>query len=192
MNHMKTKETTITILIIIILFVALALVLGLKISTPFKPKTEDHQIVCTADARQCSDGSFVGRIPPDCQFAECPRPDLSATGEELLSNSWVWRQTDYGNEETIVPPTEDFVLSFDLSEGLVMSTTDCNSLSGSFVINNETISFSPFASTLMYCENSLETEYQQTLSSASSYSIEENRLTIRTLEDQTVMIFEKL
>ena len=29
-------------------------------------------IACTADAKQCSDGSYVSRIPPKCEFAECP------------------------------------------------------------------------------------------------------------------------
>jgi hypothetical protein len=28
--------------------------------------------VCTLDAKQCADGSFVGRVPPSCEFAPCP------------------------------------------------------------------------------------------------------------------------
>jgi hypothetical protein len=28
--------------------------------------------VCTLDVRQCADGSFVGRVPPSCNFAPCP------------------------------------------------------------------------------------------------------------------------
>lgn len=27
---------------------------------------------CTREARQCSDGSYVGRVGPKCEFAECP------------------------------------------------------------------------------------------------------------------------
>ena len=27
---------------------------------------------CTAEAKMCPDGSFVGRTGPDCQFAPCP------------------------------------------------------------------------------------------------------------------------
>lgn len=33
------------------------------------PKTD---VVCTADAKQCPDGSYVGRIAPNCEFAACP------------------------------------------------------------------------------------------------------------------------
>lgn len=29
-------------------------------------------IACTMEAKECSDGSFVGRIPPNCEFAACP------------------------------------------------------------------------------------------------------------------------
>ena len=27
---------------------------------------------CTADAMECPDGSYVGRVPPYCLFAPCP------------------------------------------------------------------------------------------------------------------------
>ena len=31
------------------------------------------RVSCTMEAKQCSDGSYVGRIPPDCKFKECPQ-----------------------------------------------------------------------------------------------------------------------
>lgn len=30
-----------------------------------------EEAACTADAKQCPDGSYVGRVAPDCEFAEC-------------------------------------------------------------------------------------------------------------------------
>lgn len=36
-----------------------------------KPKPVEP-VFCTMDAKMCPDGSFVGRIPPDCKFAPCP------------------------------------------------------------------------------------------------------------------------
>ena len=33
---------------------------------------DDSNTVCTMDAKACPDGSFVGRIPPSCEFALCP------------------------------------------------------------------------------------------------------------------------
>lgn len=34
--------------------------------------TEGEQIACTMDAKQCPDGSYVGRSGPRCEFAPCP------------------------------------------------------------------------------------------------------------------------
>jgi len=29
-------------------------------------------VACTMEAKECPDGSFVGRVSPDCAFAPCP------------------------------------------------------------------------------------------------------------------------
>lgn len=34
--------------------------------------SDDEQIACTADAKECPDGSYVGREAPNCEFAACP------------------------------------------------------------------------------------------------------------------------
>lgn len=40
-------------------------------------KTIDSPIACTAEAKLCPDGSAVGRIGPDCEFALCPTDTIS-------------------------------------------------------------------------------------------------------------------
>lgn len=37
---------------------------------------QDEVIFCTMDAKICPDGSAVGRIAPDCEFAPCPEMPL--------------------------------------------------------------------------------------------------------------------
>lgn len=32
----------------------------------------NNPIACTMDAKQCPDGSYVGRAAPDCDFEDCP------------------------------------------------------------------------------------------------------------------------
>jgi hypothetical protein len=32
----------------------------------------DEAVFCTMDALECPDGTYVGRIPPTCEFAPCP------------------------------------------------------------------------------------------------------------------------
>ena len=36
------------------------------------PSEEGESVYCTLDAMLCHDGSYVGRVPPDCEFRECP------------------------------------------------------------------------------------------------------------------------
>jgi hypothetical protein len=39
---------------------------------------QPEPVACTADAMLCPDGSAVGRIPPECEFAACPPMKASA------------------------------------------------------------------------------------------------------------------
>lgn len=53
---------------------------------------EGDKIFCTQDAKQCSDGSYVSRTGPNCDFAECPYVENSfeniiiPSGKSSLSN----------------------------------------------------------------------------------------------------------
>ena len=49
---------------------------------PFVNKQDQPQpVACTEEAKVCPDGSSVGRIPPDCEFAECPEVKCVEEGE---------------------------------------------------------------------------------------------------------------
>lgn len=45
-------------------------------STPTPPETEP--VFCTQEAKQCPDGSYVGRTGPNCEFAACPGSPVDA------------------------------------------------------------------------------------------------------------------
>jgi hypothetical protein len=32
----------------------------------------NSDVICTMEVKQCPDGTYVGRVPPDCEFAPCP------------------------------------------------------------------------------------------------------------------------
>jgi hypothetical protein len=36
-------------------------------------------VACTQEAKQCPDGSYVGRTGPNCEFSACPQPSAKAT-----------------------------------------------------------------------------------------------------------------
>lgn len=60
-----------------LLYAALVLIvilgIGLALLNPQQP-------ACTADAMLCPDGSYVGRVPPDCNFAPCPQGNGTQQG----------------------------------------------------------------------------------------------------------------
>lgn len=43
---------------------------------------EGTQVVCTTDAKQCPDGTYVGRVAPSCEFAPCPIHEAPEEGAE--------------------------------------------------------------------------------------------------------------
>lgn len=55
----------------IILIIILIFLVGILVYFLF-PKEKEQGISCTQDAKECPDGTYVGRIPPDCNFAPCP------------------------------------------------------------------------------------------------------------------------
>lgn len=53
-----------------ILIIALAiLIIGIG---GYYFSNKEEPIACALDAKECPDGSFVGRVPPKCEFAPCP------------------------------------------------------------------------------------------------------------------------
>lgn len=57
--------------LIVVLAVVLAAILIIALIV-LNQQPVPEQIACTADAKLCPDGSAVGRIAPNCEFAECP------------------------------------------------------------------------------------------------------------------------
>jgi len=55
----------------IILIVLLVVLTGVWFGLRFLIGGEEP-IACTMEAKQCPDGSYVGRVPPKCEFALCP------------------------------------------------------------------------------------------------------------------------
>lgn len=83
-----------TSLLLILCVVALLSVVGFLVYdrvlyTPSTPPPDYTQTACTMEAKQCSDGSYVGRTGPKCEFTPCPTP--SVTGTES------WKTSTTGN-----------------------------------------------------------------------------------------------
>ena len=84
----KLKRTSIILVVLLIIILLAAFYLKNKegaqfptfinnafSSSPllwFKKPPNPENVRCTADVKQCPDGSYVGRIAPACSFAPCP------------------------------------------------------------------------------------------------------------------------
>lgn len=62
-----------------IIIVAIIIVLALIVWFEYKkqplaiaPQKQQPVVACTLEAKLCPDGSYVGRVAPDCHFAPCP------------------------------------------------------------------------------------------------------------------------
>lgn len=59
---------------VVIAAVFLIALLGFIWTLTLKKAEAPEQIACTMDAMICPDGSAVGRVGPNCEFAPCPEP----------------------------------------------------------------------------------------------------------------------
>jgi hypothetical protein len=73
---MNTNQKTINIISAI---VAILVVAGLGVFWYVKnlPGGITGPVACTQEAKQCPDGSYVGRTGPHCEFAQCPSAGTS-------------------------------------------------------------------------------------------------------------------
>lgn len=55
-----------------IVIVVIAIAAGMAIWWFGINRLQEEQIYCTMEAKLCPDGSYVGKVPPDCEFAACP------------------------------------------------------------------------------------------------------------------------
>ena len=73
--HKKHRITFVLIFIVV-----------LAISVFFSHRTkEETGVMCTMDAKLCSDGSQVSRTGPSCEFAECPK------GTRSIMDTSAWK-----------------------------------------------------------------------------------------------------
>jgi hypothetical protein len=75
------------ILKIILLIAALAVVLSVGYVLSKERHGSQEQAFCTADAKQCPDGSYVSRIPPSCDFAMCPVASSTSSESQAASST---------------------------------------------------------------------------------------------------------
>ena len=70
-------KNNIFIIIIILVLIAGAIFYFLRNKKPSinqnnNNNAKSQEVFCTTELKECPDGSYVGRVPPTCEFAPCP------------------------------------------------------------------------------------------------------------------------
>ncbi len=116
------------------------------------------------------------------KFNEIPQP-YTGSGVEpskatLDTQKWSWVITNNKNGSVTEPnDANTFVLVFKDSRSF-SATTDCNGLTGSYVLNGNKISFSIDIVDNDLCPNSQELDFKTTLESIDSYHFDSNGMAV--------------
>jgi hypothetical protein len=66
-----------------VLLICAAIAVGMYgvflVGTALRSSPPPDSVACTMEAKVCPDGSTVGRVGPNCEFAACPGADTSTT-----------------------------------------------------------------------------------------------------------------
>jgi heat shock protein HslJ len=136
-------------------------------------------MMTTADG---GSATFVNAGP-----AEAPATDTAAQEGDLLNTLWQWTaHVDASATATAVANPERYTLAF-LDDGTYLFVADCNSGSGSYTRDGETLTLLPGAMTLAACEaGSLSDEFTAFFERVVSYTLEGDTLLL-TLDDGTAL-----
>lgn len=122
---------------------------------------------------------------------EVKAPSYEGEETSLEDTAWSWQYTELLSGEKVEAPAGDrFVLALD-GEGNLGSTTDCNSMGGSYVLDEDVLSIGQIIMTLMYCEGSMEGVYAEQLGLVNSYVIADDTLRLNLNRDYGVMVFKR-
>ncbi|PIR69352.1 MAG: hypothetical protein COU47_03205 [Candidatus Niyogibacteria bacterium CG10_big_fil_rev_8_21_14_0_10_46_36] len=106
------------------------------------------------------------------QFGEVVQDFEGEANLSMMSldmKKWLWMRADFSDGREIIPkePTA-FTISFS-DDSTFSATTDCNSMSGSYETDQNTIMFKDIAMTKIYCEGSQEGDFAQFLTDTIKY-----------------------
>jgi hypothetical protein len=64
---------------------------------------DDEAVFCTLDAKECPDGSWVGRVPPTCEFEACPGENNNETENLDTTNDQDETSIEFDNRVELFP-----------------------------------------------------------------------------------------
>lgn len=96
----KIKKRKFPTILVIIGVIVLLLAAGGAFAY-FQLYQTNEPVACTAEAKQCPDGSYVGRIGPNCEFAECPDESDEQKEAQAMRNLRLHRDAVANNDVSL-------------------------------------------------------------------------------------------
>ncbi len=133
--------------------------------------------------------------PKTMQFGEVAQNfegEADISRMTLDTKTWNWVNTVYSDDKNVKPLVENkFTITFN-KNGTFSATTDCNSVGGEYIVTKDRqITFSKMMSTLMYCENSQESDFTKMLEQTQSYMFTSKKQMVLLLKyDSGSVIFK--
>jgi len=96
---------------------------------------------------------------------------ITNTSTKITDHPWTWTKTIYNNDTIVTPKNKDsFIITF-TQDSRFSAKTDCNGVGGEYTINENKITLDKMMSTLMFCENSQESDFTKMLTEADNFFI---------------------
>lgn len=121
-------------------------------------------------------------------IAACAFPGTASTAD--LKGDWTLATLN-GNA-----PIAGTTITLSIDDSNAGGRSGCNHYGGTYNASGEKLTFPSMAVTEMYCMDPAgimeqETAYLQALSQAASFSVDENRLEMRSASGETILVFTK-
>lgn len=109
----------------------------------------------------------------------------------IEGTEWVWKGLVSQDGSSVTPEDpSQFIATFTQEENRFNSTTDCNSMFGSYSVEDSKLTFGPLASTMMACQDSLENTYSQALSKVERFEVSsEGQKSLRLIGPESILTF---
>ncbi|MDQ3748794.1 MAG: META domain-containing protein [Acidobacteriota bacterium] len=119
-------------------------------------------------------------LVPEMKISAGESTENQSSGNALTLNNtvWRWQSSESATGKITVDKPENYQLEF-MANGKIRVKADCNTGGGSYMTEDNNISFVRIFTTKMFCgEKSLDSRFMQGLESARSFRVEGNNLLI--------------
>ncbi len=86
---MKMTKVIVTFLGLIVVIIGIVFIATKSKTQTVFPAPQPQPVACTQEAKQCPDGSYVGRTGPQCQFSACPIGSVTTPPQPISSTSGI-------------------------------------------------------------------------------------------------------